>query len=215
MATMTRGKPRKRTTPDNKKDNEVEELKKKLEELQGIISSLQPHSDEKEDARRDDSDELHMDDYIRVMSLCPHDLYLTTLAKGEGKKFVFHNLGEIKNILYRDLIDVMENHTEFTDFLREGYYYILDKRVIRRHGLDDLYKTLLTKEKIEEIIDTGINSIELFESANDTQKRFICEILIKSMIDGKEVDLNFVDTVSRICNVNIKEKVEYAKSLRK
>jgi hypothetical protein len=128
---------------------------------------------------------------------------------GKGKKFRFEKMYEIKRILYSDLVDIMENQS---NFLSDGVFFILDGRVIRKHGLDDAYAKILTKEKIENIISGNEKeSIDLFKSANPRQREFICDMLIAKIRDNKDIDLNVIDKISRIAGINLQERGEEAR----
>jgi hypothetical protein len=202
-------------------DDEKEQLRQQIIELSQKLESLIQNTTtipEKQEVLVEQLDEfdsikINQDDYIKVISLVPHTLNLTTKARGLGKLFSFKAFGETKRILYSDLVEIMESHTEHTDFLREGYYYIADKRVIRRHGLDELYQKILTKEKIEKVISCDPKeALSLFQSANKTQQQFVCDILINKLVAGEKLDLNLIDSFSRISGIKIQERAEEAKS---
>ena len=158
-----------------------------------------------------DTIKINQDDYIRVISLTPFELNLSTKSGGKGKVFGFVSFGSVKRIIYSDLVDILE---VYQHFLNEGFFYVADRRVIRRHGLDELYDRLLTKEKIESIL-MGSNSditVSLFKSANKTQQGIIIQMFIDKMISGQEVDYNLIDKLSRISGINITEKYENTKA---
>ena len=101
---------------------------------------------------------------------------------------------------------------DYTDFLREGYYYIADSRVVRRHGLDEEYGRFLTKEMMEKIIAGDQKEvISIFGSAGDTQKKFVCDLVISKLAKGEDIDLNVVDRLSRISGIDIQGKANEAK----
>lgn len=186
--------------------NELESLKKKIADLESEKKDLV--IEERGDGY---SDDIRLDEYIKVISLYPYGLSLSTQPKGMGKTVTFRKFGESKRILYKDLVDIMDNHVEYTNFLEEGYYYIADARIIHRHGLDEIYEKLLTKEKIEQIINGSSDSADLFKSANNTQKGFICDIMIGKMARSEPVDLNLVEILSLAASVDIKAKATEAK----
>lgn len=190
--------------------SEFEMLKKRLSELE----QKRNESNEIEDNNIDENidERIQQDDYISVMSLIPYNLNLSTKEKGQGNIKKFTKFGEVKRILYRDLVDIMEVNTKF---MKAGYFYILDNRVIRQHGLDDVYSKILTKEKIEEILSTGSdNSIELYKIANEEQQKVIIGLLIEKIRENPDsVNLNMIDKISRLSGVDILEKAEDVKQL--
>jgi hypothetical protein len=186
--------------------DEVEDLRNKVAELTKLLESkgVSLESQEEENV------EINRDAYIKVISLCPVTLNLSTLGMGKGKVFTFTKFGEVKRILYTDLVDIMERHA---NFLTDGLFYIADKKVVRRHGLDDAYASILTKEKIEEIMSGKDfkESLALFESANNAQKGIIVDHLISKIANGAEMDLNLIASISKITKVDITAKAEEVK----
>jgi len=184
------------------------ELEERLARLEALLSQQS-----KSVTQENNTSEIRQDEYINVISLCDMRLTLSTLGYGKGKPFSFPEFGSKKRILYSDLVQIIEVHTSF---LENGFFYILDPRVIRVHGLDDVYSKLLTKEQIERIIEGKGDVIALYNTANARQKETIQSILINKMIqDPNSVDLNIIDKISRTSGVNLSEKaqesIEFAK----
>jgi hypothetical protein len=158
----------------------------------------------------DENIKINKDDYIKVMSLCPNTLALTTST---NKKFIFREYKEVKRILYSDVVEILEKQPHFAE---AGIFYIMDERVVRRHGLNDTYAKLLTKDKLEEIITgSGDTAFGIFKSANETQKKFIIDMLLEKVRDGLDVDMNLVYAISRESKVDIVAKAEEAKEFDK
>lgn len=153
---------------------------------------------------------IRQDDYIRVMSLVPYNLNLSTQEMGQGSIKKFTKFGEVKRIIYSDLVDIMEAHP---NFMEAGYFYILHPGLIRHHGLNDVYSKILTKEKIEEILATNSEDcVPLYVSANAKQQEIIVQLLIEKIKDNPEsVNLNIVDKISRISKIDISKKAEDAR----
>jgi len=189
-------------------DNEIEMLKAKIAELEKanaveIIEEVERFVDEK----------IQQDDYISVMSLLPYTLNLSTREGGQGVVKKFTKFGEVKKILYRDLVEIMEVHS---NFVQAGYFYILNPSLIRHHGLDDAYSKILTKEKIEEILLTNSDEcVNLYNSANEKQQEIIIELIVDKVRDNpNSVNLNVVDKISRISKVDIVRKAEDSRELQ-
>lgn len=206
------------TTKDTKKpsDNgwekeevsELDILKAQVAELKAMLDNTVGKSSEEEEIRK-----IQQDDYIPVMSLLPYHLNLSTKERGQGNIKKFTRFGEVKRILYSDLVDIMEVHPNFVD---SGYFYIMDKDVIRQHGLDDTYTKILTKEKIEKILDTSSEEcVELYKSANSRQQEVIIQLLMEKLKEEYEnINLNIIDKISRISKIDIIQKVEDSKRLK-
>lgn len=201
-------------TNSNSTETEFEELKRQVAELTKMLTAkkdLQPELEKKITEPSEGNIKVSGDDYIKVMSLCPHELNLTTQSKGRGKLFTFRKMFEVKRILYRDLADIMENHSAF---LEQGLFLILDSDVVRKHGLDETYEKLLDKKKIEQVLQGNqTDAVNMFKIANPKQQKSICELIINDIVTGEPVDLNFVDRISRIVGYNLQESAENIKQL--
>jgi len=154
--------------------------------------------------------EIFADEYISVMNICPMQLSLTTEPYGQGRAYNFTKFGDVRNISYQDLVRVMDNHQRF---LEEGFFYILDERVINKHGLVEVYKNLLTKEKLDKIFELAEGALEVYKSANAQQREFIHRVLIAKVRDGKEVDLNMISKMEKLSGEKIIEKARDAKEI--
>jgi hypothetical protein len=151
--------------------------------------------------------------YIKVMSLTPFMLTLSTKGRGRGKLYSFPEFGTVKRIQYSDLVDIMESHQ---NFLNNFNFIVLDKRVIKRHGLGEMYAKALSKEKIEQILNGSSvsDAFSLFASANKSQQEFIVEMMIhKLTVDPESIDLNLVDKIARVSGIKIMEKADEARTL--
>jgi len=147
-------------------------------------------------------EKIQQDEYISVMSLIPFNLNLSTKEGGQGSVKKFTRFGEIKKIIYKDLMDIIDAHP---NFLEDGYFYIMHPGFIRQHGLDEIYSKILTKEKIEKILETNSDEcVALYESATPKQQTIIVQMLINKMHENPDsVNLNIVDRISRISKVDI------------
>jgi hypothetical protein len=160
------------------------------------------------ESKEDSGEEVNVaqTDYIKVMSLLNYRLNLCTREKGQGKIYKFDHFGQVKKIIYSDLVDIME---VTSDFLEAGFYIILSPKVIRIHGLDELYSKLLTKEKIELILSGTEEGLALYATAGEKQKEIIISLIIEKMVkEPGSMDLNLVDRLSRISGIPIQQKVE-------
>jgi hypothetical protein len=155
----------------------------------------------------DESDNIKIpqDDYIKVMNLKAEPLTLSTALYGQGVLYNFAKFGQIKKIIYSDLVKIMEVHP---NFLNEGFFYIMDKRVVRSHGLDEIYENILTKEQIENSLNDLDQCVELFKVANDNQRKLIIDMLVDKIVEGHDVDRNIVDKLARISDIKIEDIIK-------
>lgn len=215
-----------KSLPDKKENqsNQLEELSKENKFLKEKIDQLLSLQAKKEataivELLKDDEEvmdefneiKISQDDYIKIVSLCDNPLYMSSLGFGKGKQWSWEKFGDTKRIVYSDVVAIMENYQRF---LKKGYFYIADKRVIRRHGLDDLYATILSKEKIQKILGCNDDtSVELFSNANEEQRPMILRMIVSKIARGENMDLNIVDKISRIAKVNIVEQAKEMKEI--
>ena len=159
----------------------------------------------------DEYADIRPDTYVRVISLCPHPLNLSTARVG-GKQFRFDKLGKMKRILYGDLVDIIENQPSFAE---NGVFYIADEAIVRRHGLVDYYDKILTKEEVNMVMtaDSDI-ALAIFKNANPKQQGYISEMLIEKIVEGEDVDMNFAYLVGKDIGVDIIKKAEEEKEYK-
>ena len=162
---------------------------------------------------QEDNTGIPLDAYIEVMSLVPFKLNLSTEKMGKGRQFSFSRYGEIKRILYNDLASIFEN---YRTFMEQGYFYILSQKVIRKHGLDDMYLDILSKEEIDKILSFDLKSaIPLYKKAGVIQREIIDGMLVK-IVKNKavsDIDFNIISKISEIGGRNILEIAQDMKKL--
>lgn len=198
-----------------------DEEKKELAALKARIAELEPSEDEWQPVEeKPETDiplrnKIPLDEYIPVISLLPYRLNLATKEGGQGDIKKFTRFGEVKNILYKDLVDIIEvNRT----FVEAGYFYILNPDVIRQHGLDEAYSKILTKEKIEEILNNTNSEycVDLYKSANIDQQKVIVQLFVEKMKTSPEkANLYTVDRISRLSGTDITARAEAEKAFER
>src|SRR5258706_9098903 len=146
------------------------------------------------------------------MSLFSGKLNLSTEKLGRGRSFSFSNFGEIKRILYNDLASIFEN---YRSFMEQGYFYILNERVIRKHGLDDIYDKILNKEMMLKIVNCDVKSaVKLYEHAPKAQRDIIDGMIVAALRDDKpEMDLNIIAKLSKLAEKDLIKLAEESKQL--
>jgi hypothetical protein len=193
---------------NSKKSQREIDLEKKILEMQEQLEAIK--EPKIEGTSISEEERIDPTEYIKVMSLTNHLLNLTTQPGGGGKVYSFSNgFGEVKRIPYSYLADIIENHQSFVE---AGNFYIMDKRVISQHGLDDVYEKILDKDKIEQIFNGNKNdALNLFKMANPKQQEMIINMLIEKLRDDPEFDLNVIETISKYSKVNLQEKAIFAR----
>lgn len=157
--------------------------------------------------------ELKLDDMIPVMSLLPYSLNLSTREQGQGTTKKFSKFGEIKKILYKDLLEILDNHS---NFMEAGYFYILSPAVISQHGLQETYSKILNKEKVENLLSLSSEEcLNVYTLANEKQKEIIIQLVVDTVRDNPEkVNLNVVDKLSRLSGVEIIKRADDEREIK-
>lgn len=200
------------------KKTELENIYKMIEDLQNNIKnnsnlSVKKNEDDiEENYVYEEEEEVPLNSYIKVMSLIPYELNISTERHGKGRIFTFRGYGKTKRIIYQELEKIIEENRHF---LERGFFVILDKRVVRKHGLDDVYKNIMNKEKMDMILlgfqggDVKENDILTFaKSAPKEQQEILATMIIDKRINGEEIDLNLFDKLGRIMNMDLNQKYE-------
>lgn len=154
---------------------------------------------------------IRPDEYVEIISLCPTDLYLSR-GMHDDNPLKFEKLGESKHVLYSELVSFINNHPRFT---REGIFYIVDKRIVKRHGLVDFYDDVLTREEISIVMNADSKTaIKLFEMTNKNQQEYLSDMFIGKIVAGEDVDMNMVFQMGKILGTDIAKEAEDAKTFK-
>jgi len=192
-------------------EKEKREMEQRIAELEKAAQSPQEVPVVTVESTIDEEFSMRPDAYIKVISLCPHPLNLKTANFG-GKRFRFRQLGDEKRIMYSDLVDILETQPTFAE---SGVFYIANEKVVRRHGLDDFYDKIITKDEINDVM-TGSSdkAFLIFKSANEKQKLYLSEMLIKKIVAGEEVDMNFVYMAGQELGIDLALEAEDSKDFK-
>ena len=201
---------------NDKLRSEIDEIKKMMISLSNQQTKATPLEtidkiQSKTEAEIEAESEIRPNKYIKVISLVEGILVLSTQPMGQGKVFVYNKFGETKNIIYSELAEILHCNQSFAE---SGKFYIVDKNTVYNHGLVDFYKKILTKDMIEGILDNNQDQVvDTFKNATDAQKETIVSIITNRIINNQEVDLNKVNSISKIYGKDILEMAEEAKQL--
>lgn len=181
-------------TPEQKR---IKEMEKELSELKKMIQNSPSNQQPQFYQQVPNDDAIPFNKQVKVMSLCPNKLNLSTEKGGKGHRYTFERFGEAKKISYGDLIAIGENHRNFKE---AGFYYILDDRIVEEEGLSDMYSKILNKEKIEQVLSNKEDAIAMFQKTNPKQQKNIVDMIVGKLIAGEYVDQNLVVSIDRVLN---------------
>ena len=182
----------KNLTPEQK---EIAQLKKDLKDMQKLLKNLSASPDVVETNQNQEIyDDIPLNKQIRVMSLCPHKLNLSTENRGHGHRYVFENYGEVRKIPYVDLLAINQKHK---NFMEGGKYIILDDRVAEEEVPEHIREKILNKENVDAILSSKENAIGLFQKANPKQQKVISDIIVTKGINNEYVDFNLIANIDK------------------
>ena len=154
---------------------------------------------------------IALDELITVVSLIDYTLNLMRNANSGRAKYVFKSFGESKRILYQDILGIIE---EYRHFMESGLFIIADDRVINRHGLQEITKNVLTKEKIDQILAGSKEALSIYKSCGSEQKKIIIGMVTRKLVaDPDSIDMNVVYELTRESGIKIQENADDARLL--
>lgn len=207
------------------KESELKNLYKMIYDLQSKADTKEEKIEEPEEEIKinalqsldsniefDDDVEIPLNSYIKVMSLLPYELNISTERHGKGRIFTYGSFGEVKRIIYQEVNQIIETYRHF---LEKGYFIILDKRVIKKHGLHSTYEKILSKENIDLIL-LGFTEkkvrendvLSMIKSASKAQQEVIADMILDKKLQGEEIDLNLLDKMARITGLDLNQRYE-------
>lgn len=213
------------TTINNKEqDAKMEQLAAENAALQDMIAKLSARLDEMDKAKEacgekiatdavEDTSEYPEPDankQIKIMSMFYGSLNLNNNSnRSAGRILTFHKFGEIKSVLYHDLVDYVNNERRFAE---EGYFYILDKAAVYHLGLTNEYSHLVDGDIVNHMMDYSANELESIVSVmTDAQKESIANLFADKLYHGEELDLNKIAVISKHLPVGIEQMVQEKK----
>lgn len=182
--------------PETPEQKEMRELKKQVADLKKIVQSTTANQMPIQYIQQPDNG-IPLNKQVKVMSLCPNKLNLSTEKGGKGHHYGFERFGETKKISYGDIVAIGENHRNFKE---AGFYIILDDAIVEEEGLTDTYAKILNKEKIERILANEEDAMTLFQSANPKQQKIVVDMIVAKLVAGEYVDQNLVNAIDRFNN---------------
>jgi len=205
---------------ESKSSKEIE-LENKLLQMEAMLQKLMSQQNQttvetpiqtKNKYEDDDIDDIPFRKFIKVMSLTDHTLTLSTEGVGKGKLYNFVEFGQVIPIIYEDLSNIIHHQPEFT---KKGVYMIMDKNIVKLHGLEADYEKILNKDTILNILNLDKKEIaNVFKGTTPTIQETIVSILIDKLMNDENVDLNKLQVISDLCGKDINSTVREMKKSR-
>ncbi|MFZ2992526.1 MAG: hypothetical protein WA061_02310 [Microgenomates group bacterium] len=190
----------------NKKTNTTKSESDNDRILKQRIAELELQLENKEASGENIS--IASDFNVPVMSLFMGKLNLSTEGFGKGHKYWWSEFGQKKTVPYSDLAQIINAEESL---LGKGYFYIMDERVIKKHGLTQTYESILDKKKLEQVFSLSPNAVELYQSANQPQKDIMNTFIIQKIVKDESIDLNVVNKISKVAGFDLFSKAQELK----
>ena len=147
---------------------------------------------------------------IKIMSMFYGSLNLSNNAnRSAGRTLTFSKFGEIKSVLYHDLVDYVNNERRFAE---EGYFYILDKAAVYHLGLTNEYTKLVDRDIVSHMMEYSVDELDGIASVmTDAQKESISNLFADKLYRGENLDLNKIAVISKHLPVSIEQMVQEKK----
>ena len=179
----------------------TQELLKKFEELQKQLTELKAENDALKDTKQvednDNTEELTSDTDITVISQTVGKLVLSTEGNGMGTVYRFEEFGEVQDIPFGDLKDIVKHKPRFA---KEGAYFICNPQAVKKLRLGTQYKNLIDDKTFVNIFDKDAKTIvALYESAPKMQQEQVVSLIEDRLEKKLDVDGNVLIKIGKLC----------------
>ena len=176
----------------------IEDLMNQLKEMQQQIASLTKEKEQLEaDKEEKEVEELTSDTDIPVISLVTGGLTISTEGNGVGTVYRFEEFGEIKDIPFGDLKDIVKNKPEFA---KSGIFYIANEEAVKKLRLSRDYKNIISDELFAHLLEEDAKVvIEAYKIAPKLQQEQVVSMIEDKLEKGIEVDANILVKIGKLC----------------
>lgn len=197
------GRPKKtetavKKTETNKDDmllalsKQIEEMNKKLLELSEENKALKENT-----TKETQAEELNSDTEIPVVSMCVGKLVISTLGNGLGNIYRFEKFGEIQDIPFGDLKEIVKNKPYFA---KEGAFYIANEEAVKKLRLTRDYENIISNKMFETLLNQNAEVVvEAYKTAPDLQKSQVVSLIEDKLASGADIDGNILIKIGKLC----------------
>ena len=172
--------------------NQLKEMKQQIANLTKENEQLKVDKEEKEE-----KEELTSDTDIPVISLVTGGLTISTEGNGVGTVYRFEEFGEIRDIPFGDLKDIVKNKPEFA---KGGIFYIANEEAVKKLRLSRDYKNIISDELFAHLLDEDAKVvIEAYKLAPKLQQEQVVSMIEDRLEKGIEVDANILVKIGKLC----------------
>lgn len=188
-------------------DNTQEQLKALQEQLAKLMAENEALKEQKENSKiavneqdeynEQEEEELTADTDITVISQTVGKLVISTEGNGVGTVYRFEEFGEVQDIPFGDLKDIVKNKPRFA---KEGAYFICNPQAVKKLRLGTQYKNLIDDKTFLNLFDKDAKTIvALYESAPQMQQEQVVSLIEDRLAKKLEVDGNVLIKIGKLC----------------
>ena len=208
------GRPKKTETAVKKtetnKDDMLLALSKQVEEMNKKLLELSEENKALKENRNFDSEEeteeINADTDIPVISMCVGKLVISTLGNGQGTVYEFSEFGEIQDIPFGDLREIVKNKSYFA---KGGAYYIANENAVKKLRLTRDYENIISNKMFETLLAQNASVVvEAYKTAPELQKEQVVSLIEEKIANGVEIDGNILIKIGKLCGKDFMKEAE-------
>jgi hypothetical protein len=182
----------------NKESELLSALSKQLEEMQARLDALAKENKElKEHAVEETETELNSDTEIPVVSLTVGKLVISTLGNGLGTVYRFEEFGQVQDIPFGDLKDIVKNKPKFA---KGGAYYIANEEAVKKLRLTKDYENIIPDGMFETLLAQNPNVVvDAYKTAPKFQQEQVVSLIEEKLEHKAEIDANILMKIGKLC----------------
>lgn len=169
----------------------IKQMQKQIEQLQSQLAQAQSHPNVVVQSNSD------ITRTVKVVSMLPHTYVLSVKSnpKEKGRTYVFDKFGEVKNIRFSDMVEIVNN---YNSQFEKGYAILTSQKDYEDLGIGYIYNEVMNKEAVERLIslvdDNAVDTI--LNMDKDTAERFVA-LIARKMSEGYNYDFNKIKELEK------------------
>ena len=129
--------------------------------------------------------------------MCVGKLVISTLGNGLGNIYRFSEFGEIQDIPFGDLKEIVKNKPYFA---KEGAFYIANEEAVKKLRLTRDYEHIISNKMFETLLNQNAEVVvEAYKTAPDLQKSQVISLIEDKLASGADIDGNILIKIGKLC----------------
>lgn len=177
----------KKLEEEKNKNNEMELMIKQLQAQMAMMQNQMMNQNQGGQVVIKQNDDMTRT--VKVVSMISNRYDLPTQENGVGGKvYTFHGFGDVQNIRFSDMIDIL---SRFTHQFEKGYAILTNKKDYEDLGIGYIWETVPNFDKFEQIVNLDLeDSIDIILDMDASMQEKITETIAKKISEGRSYDYN-------------------------